>query len=106
MKNAITCAMSMLFITFVSIIMVNVMSFQMQVAKVNDYHYGIVNEIETSDFSATAINSAVNNGKYTVSVTPRSTKEDLRIYQVTTKTTVRMPVFGFTQTYVKESTAR
>lgn len=37
MKNAITCAMSMLFITFVSIIMVNVMSFQMQVAKVNDY---------------------------------------------------------------------
>lgn len=106
MKNAITCAMSMLFITFVSIIMVNVMSFQMQIAKTNDFHYGIVNEIESSDFSPTAISTAVNNGKYKVSVTPRSTKDDLRIYQVTTKATVRMPVFGFTQTYVKESTAR
>lgn len=106
MKNAITSAMSMLFITFVSIVFVNVMSFQMQVAKINDYHYGVVNEIESSDFSQTAINSAVNNGKYTVLVTPKSTKEDLRIYQITTKATVRMPVFGYSQTYVKESTAR
>lgn len=99
-------AMAILFMTFVSIVLVNVISFQYQIAKVNDYHYATVHEIENSDFSPSIINEKKNNGVYNVKISNKTIKEDLRIYEVTTSKTVYMPLFGVSKEYVKESVAR
>lgn len=106
MKVAITSAISMLFITFVSIIFVNVMSFNQQITKINDYHYATVNEIESSDFADSVVNRIRDDKRYKTTIEEKSVKDDLRIYQVTTKATIYMPIFGFKEEYIKESTAR
>lgn len=45
MKISITSALSMIFLTFVCVLFINVMSAQMQIAKLNDFHYGVVHEL-------------------------------------------------------------
>ncbi len=106
MKNAITLGISMLFVTFVSVILVNFLVFESQKSKLEDYHYAVVNEIESSDFSPSVINEIKANGTYKVTITNVSSKEDLAIYQVTTEKELTMPIFKFKVNYVKESTAR
>lgn len=106
MKNAIVFSFSILFITFCSIMFVNVIRFNYQIAKLNDYHYAMVNEIESSDFAGSVIDQYKNNDDYKVSIVDKTVKDDLRIYQVTTKKQISMPILGFSQEYVKESTAR
>lgn len=97
---------SILFTTFISIFLVGVMNYQMQIVKVNDYHYALVNEIESSDFSTTVINEATSNEDYDVKIENRGVKDDLRIYQVTTSKEITMPLLGVVKTYIKESAAR
>lgn len=106
MKIGITSAISLLFITFISIVMINVMSVNMQISKLQDFHYGMVNEIESSDFSPAVIEQHLHNKKYNVQIENRSAKDDLRIYQIKTSGKIQMPIFGFIQMYTKESTAR
>ncbi|MFR5525325.1 MAG: hypothetical protein ACLTJG_10420 [[Clostridium] innocuum] len=50
MKISITSAISMIFLTFVCVLFINVMSEEMQIAKLNDFHFGVVHELESSDF--------------------------------------------------------
>lgn len=106
MKIAITSAMSLLFSTFICVVFVNAMWFNQQIAKVNDYHYSVVNEIESSDFASSVIDKVANDSKYKTTIDCKSVKDDLRIYQITTKATIRMPIFGFKEVYIKESAAR
>lgn len=106
MKIAITSAISLMFITFISITMINVMSAVMQIAKLNDFHYGTVNEIESSDFSPIVIQQKLQDKQYHVQIENRSVKDDLRIYQIKTTGKIQMPIFGYSQMYTKESTAR
>lgn len=106
MKISITSALSMLFLTFVCVIFVNVLSAQMQMARINTAHYGIVQEIESSDFSPAVIQQMMARKDYQVRVENRSVKDDLRIYQITTTGTIRMPIFNYAKAYVKESCAR
>lgn len=106
MKNAISLAISMLFITFCSVIFTSIIRFQFEVSKLEDFHYSAVNEIESSDFSSAVISSVKNNGKYTVEVENVTSKEDLGIYQIKTSRTLKMPIFNYSVDYVKESTAR
>lgn len=106
MKIIITSALSMIFLTFVSVLFVNVMSAQMQIAKLNDFHYGIVHELESSDFSPAVIDQVTHSADYDVRVENRGVKDDLRIYQIVTSGSVHMPIFRYEKTYVKESSAR
>lgn len=106
MKVGITSAVSLLFITFISIVMINVMSATMQIAKLNDFHYGMVNEIESSDFSPSVIQQKLEDKRYDIQIENRSAKDDLRIYQIKTTGKIQMPIFGYAQMYTKESTAR
>lgn len=106
MKISITSALSMIFLTFTCIIFINTLSFSMQIAKLNDYHYGVVNELESSDFSPTVIQQVTQSNTYQVRVENRSVKDDLRIYQVITSKKLNIPLFRFEKTYVKESCAR
>ena len=50
MKISITSALSMIFLTFVCVLFINVMSAQMQIAKLNDFHYGVVHELKAVIF--------------------------------------------------------
>lgn len=106
MKKAIEMAVSIIFITFCSVVFISVIFFQYQVAKTNDFHYAMVNEIESSDFSPTVINRYTSNTEYKVSIENKTLKNDLKIYQVTTSKKTGIPIFKFYQTYVKESVAR
>lgn len=106
MKVGITSAVSLLFITFISIVMVNIMSATMQIAKLNDFHYGAVNEIESSDFAPSVIQQKLQDTRYDMQIENRSVKDDLRIYQIKTSGKIQMPIFGYVQVYTKESTAR
>lgn len=106
MKIGITSALSMLFCTFICIVFINTMQFNQQIAKANDYHYATVNEIESSDFAQSVIDRICRDKRYTTTISEKSVKDDLRIYQVTTKASIRMPIFGFQHDYIKESTAR
>ena len=99
MKISITSAISMIFLTFVCVLFINVMSAQMQIAKLNDFHYGV-------DFSPAVIDQMTHAANYDVRVENRGVKDDLRIYQVITSGSVRMPLFHYEKTYVKESSAR
>lgn len=106
MKISITSAISMIFLTFICVLFINVMSAQMQIAKLNDFHYGVVHELESSDFSPAVIDQMTHAANYDVRVENRGVKDDLRIYQVITSGSVRMPLFHYEKTYVKESSAR
>ncbi|MEG0978042.1 MAG: hypothetical protein RSC93_07250 [Erysipelotrichaceae bacterium] len=106
MEMSLRNAMAILFISFVSIVFINIMTFQFQVAKINDYHYSVVNEIESSDFAQSVISEKMNNTEYKINIKKKSLKEDLGIYEVTTKKNIYMPIFNFSKEYVKESTAR
>ncbi len=106
MKISITSALSMFFLTFVCVIFINILSFSMQIAKLNDYHYGVVHELESSDFSPAVIQKVTQSDAYQVRIENRSMKDDLRIYQVITSKKINIPLFRFERTYVKESCAR
>lgn len=106
MKISITSALSMIFLNFVCVLFINVMSAQMQIAKLNDFHYGVVHELESSDFSPAVIDQLTHAAYYDVRIENRGVKDDLRIYQVITSGSVRMPLFHYEKTYVKESSAR
>lgn len=106
MKVSISAALSMLFLTFVCVMFINVMSAQMQIAKLNDFHYGIVHELESSDFSPSIIANIAQTDAYDVKIENRGIKDDLRIYQITTSGIIRMPIFHYAKRYVKESSAR
>ena len=84
MKISITSALSMIFLTFVCVLFINVMSAQMQIAKLNDFHYGVVHELESSDFSPAVIDQLTHAANYDVRIENRGVKDDLRIYQVIT----------------------
>lgn len=106
MKKSIEMAFSIIFISFCSVVFTCIIYFQYQIAKTNDFHYAMVNEIESSDFSSTVINRYMNNHQYDVSIVNKTLKNDLGIYQVTTTKKVGIPIFKFYQNYVKESVAR
>lgn len=106
MKNSISFAFSMLFITFCCIIFINMMLYQFQVTKLGEFHYAMVQEIESSDFSSSVMQKYQKNEDYEVEIENRSIKDDLGIYQIKTKKLIRMPILGFKQTILKESVAR
>lgn len=106
MRISLRASIGIFFLTFITIIFTSVMNFQMQIAKVNDYHYAAVNEIESSDFASTTIDKYINNDKYEISIVQKSLKEDMPIYQVTTSKRIYIPIFNFSRTYTKESAAR
>lgn len=106
MKITISGALTFIWITFTCVGYVNMLNINMAMQKVNDYHYATVHEIESSDFSPYVIEERKANSDYTTTITNKSSKEDLRIYQVETKATLHMPLFGYSKEYVKESIAR
>lgn len=106
MRISISAAISFIFITFCTILFVNIMNFSMAIQKVNTYHYATVHDIENSDFSPYVINQRVQASQYKTEIIERSVKEDLRIYQVKTSTTLSIPILGYQTTYIKESVAR
>lgn len=106
MKISITSALSMIFLTFICVIFINILSFSMQIAKLNDFHYGVVHELESSDFSPVVMQQAMQSDTYQVRIENRGVKDDLRIYQVITSKKLTIPLFRFERTYVKESCAR
>lgn len=106
MRVSLRAAIGILFLTFVVVILMGVMNVQMQISKLNDYHYAAVQEMESSDFSPVVVNRIRSNGEYSVNVEDKTLKEDMRIYQVTTSKKISLPVLNFEKTYVKESTAR
>lgn len=106
MKISISAAISFIFITFCTVLFVNVMNFSMAIQKVNTYHYATVHDIENSDFSPYVIAQRVQASEYQTEIVERSMKEDLRIYEVKTSATLRIPLLGYETTYCKESVAR
>ena len=57
-------------------------------------------------FSPAVIDQLTHAANYDVRIENRGVKDDLRIYQVITSGSVRMPLFHYEKTYVKESSAR
>lgn len=106
MKISLSAAMSFLFITFCTILFVNVMNFNMEMQRVNNYHYATVHEIESSDFSPNIIEARIQNTTYQTNIEGKGVKNDLRIYEVKTSAKLKIPLLGYEQTYVKESIAR
>lgn len=106
MKISISTAASFIFITFCSVLFVHVMNFQMAIQKVNAYHYATVHEIENSDFSPYVIVQRSADRSYKTSITEKSVKEDLRIYEVKTSAELSIPILGYKTIYKKESIAR
>lgn len=106
MKFSLSAGFSMLFCTFVTVLFVNILNFNVAMQKMNDYHYATVHEIESSDFSPYVISQRQNNAQYSTYITEKSSKEDLRIYEVKTSTVLTIPIFGFSQSYTKTTIAR
>ena len=102
MRVSLRAAIGILFLSFVVVIFMGIMNVQMQISKLNDYHYAAVQEMESSDFSPVVINRIRSNGEYTVNVEDKTLKEDMRIYQVTTSKKISLPILNFEKTYVKE----
>lgn len=106
MKNSISFAFTMLFISFCTILFVNVIMFQFQVVKVKEFHNGMIHEIESSKFSQPIMQKYITNDKYNVKIKDSSVYQDLTIYQVTTTKNISIPIIGYTQAYTVESVAR
>lgn len=106
MKISLTTGISLVFMSFVTVLFMSVMNFQMAIQKVNDYHYATVHEIESSDFSPYIILERQSDQTYSTTISEKSSKEDLRIYEVNTTAELSIPILGFTTSYVKSSTAR
>lgn len=106
MKLSISAAISFLFVTFTCIFFVNILNFTMGIQKMNTYHYATVHEIESSDFSPYVIASRVQDNTYDCEIIEKSVKEELRIYEVKTSTTLRIPILNYETQYIKESIAR
>lgn len=106
MKTIISIGLAFIIATLFSVSFINEMLFEFQVMKLNDYHYAMVNEVESSDFSPSVIQAALDNKSYDVKIENKSMKDDLRIYQITTSKIVKMPIFGIQKEYIKESIAR
>lgn len=106
MKISLSSGISLLFMSFVTVLFICVMNFQMSIQKVNDYHYATVHEIESSDFSPYIILERQSDSTYTTTIIEKSSKEDLRIYEVKTEAELSIPILGYKTNYVKSSTAR
>ncbi len=106
MKISISAAVSFLFITFCTILFVNMMNFAITIQKVNSTHYATVHEIENSDFSPYVIDQRIATAPYATQIIEKTAKEDLRIYEVKTRAQLYIPILGYHSEYVKESIAR
>lgn len=106
MNRVIGIAMFCLGVSFFTVLFISTMNFATQVQKVNDYHYATVHEIESSDFANTVINERRNNSTYTTKITQKSIKEDMRIYEVTTSSSISIPILNYQVPYAKTSIAR
>lgn len=62
MRVSLRAAIGILFLSFVVVIFMGIMNVQMQISKLNDYHYAAVQEMESSDFSPVVINRIRSNG--------------------------------------------
>ena len=101
MRVSLRAAIGILFLSFVVVIFMGIMNVQMQISKLNDYHYAAVQEMESSDFSPVVINRIRSNGEYTVNVEDKTLKEDMRIYQVTTSKKISLPILNFGKKHCK-----
>jgi len=106
MKISISTAVSFLFITFCTILFIGIMNFTMDIQKVNAAHYATVHEIENSDFSPYVMEQRLEHAQYPTQIIEKSVKDDMRIYEVKTSASIRIPILGYETTYVKESIAR
>lgn len=106
MKISISAAISFIFVTFCTILFVQMMNFAITVQKVNTVHYATVHEIENSDFSPYVMEQRIATAPYATQITEKSVKEDLRIYEVKTRAQLYLPLLGYHSEYVKESIAR
>lgn len=106
MKHSISIALTFLSITVITVVCVSAMNFAMAIQKANAYHYATVHEIESSDFASAVMNERMSNSDYTTSIIEKSVKEDMRIYEVKTTTTISIPIFGYSTEYAKVSVAR
>lgn len=106
MKISLTTGISLVFMSFITVLFLSVMNFQMAIQRVNDYHYATVHEIESSDFSPYIISQRQSDSVYSTTITEKSSKEDLRIYEVKTEAQLSIPILRYTTTYTKSSTAR
>lgn len=106
MKNTISIAISLIFITFCIAVFTGFMNLSFYQQKTDAYHYATVNEIESSDFSPVVIADRMNNEEFKTFITEKSVKDDLRIYEVRTEKEINIPIIGISKTYVKESIAR
>lgn len=106
MKNTLSIALTFLTITLITVVLISVMNASMVMQKVNAYHYATVHEIESSDFASAVMDERISNSDYTTSITEKSMKEDMRIYEVKTSATISIPIFGYTKEFVKVSVAR
>lgn len=106
MKNNITIAIEIIFITFCCTLFTGFLNMASVQQKIDAYHYATVNEIESSDFSPAVIADRMNNGEFKTFIKEVSVKDDLRIYEVRTEKEINIPIIGISKTYVKESIAR
>lgn len=106
MSKVISFAMFCLGVTFFCVLFVSSLNFTATMQKMNDYHYATVHEIESSDFAGTVIAERKNNSTYSTTITQKSIKEDMPIYEVTTSTNISIPILNYEVTYVKSSVAR
>ena len=106
MRLTLRTGVGILFLTFFTVLVMGIFNMQLQISKLNDYHYAAVHELESSDFSLVVQQKVKDNGIYDIRIENRSLKDDMRIYQVTTSKHIIMPILGFDREYKKESVAR
>lgn len=106
MKISLSMAITCILITFCTVFFLNIIQLFVEIQRVDTYHHAIVNEIESSDFSPFVIQESLKKSPYHLQIEEKSVKDDLRIYEVTTRTTVSLPILGYKKEYLKQSIAR
>lgn len=109
--------MKNLFNSFISVVLILLLVFSglsiymmsMQKRNAEIFHDKVIHEIESSDFSTVVINNAIAKGNelgYNVSITPLTIVENKRMYTVSLRYDVNLPIFNFGKTATLDGYAR